>query len=65
MVFPFKEKGFLRKFLCFFCDCAFAVLAKIYLQLYREFFPTKSPPTCPTKLVSYEKNEIHACVLPK
>ena len=38
VIFPFKEKGFLRKFLCFLCGCASAVLAKISSPLYREFF---------------------------
>ena len=38
MVFPFKEKGFPRKSLCFLCGCASAVLAKISSLLYREFF---------------------------
>ena len=38
MVFPFKEKGFPRKSLCFLCGCASSVLAKISSLLYREFF---------------------------
>ena len=38
MIFPFKEKGFPRKSLCFLCGCAFAVVAKISSLLYREFF---------------------------
>ena len=38
MVFPFKEKGFPRKSLCFLCGCASVMLAKISSLLYREFF---------------------------
>ena len=41
MIFPFKEKGFPRKSLCFLCGCASAVLAKISSLLYREFFQQK------------------------
>ena len=42
VIFPFKEKEFPRKSLCFLCGCASAVLAKIS-SLYK--FPTQSAQT--------------------